>query len=246
MILRELISTKASDTAGFFGLQAEESIRWLKQKGITVLTHPKALDLGCGFGFFGYALLKVGFTITFSDEVNFIHESIPRPDKFIQFDICKNDFSELGTYDLVVFSNVLEHLPDPEKILSNIPKLLNENGMFYLCWTNWLSPYGGHEYTPYHYLGTKMASWLFKALPERFLIDGKSAPHTLGKNLFPTYIGKTLKFLRTIDGIEIIDYVPRYYPEYRWIAHMPILREFLTWNFAVLIRRTSNKVSKMT
>jgi len=78
------------------------------------------------------------------------------------------------------------------------------------------------------------------------LIDGKSAPHTLGKNLFPTYIGKTLKFLRTIDGIEIVDYVPRYYPEYRWIAHIPILREFLAWNFAVLIRRSSTSTSRTT
>src|SRR5438876_948251 len=54
MILRELISTKASDTAGFFGLQAEESIRWLTKMGVTAMTHPKALDLGCGFGFLGY------------------------------------------------------------------------------------------------------------------------------------------------------------------------------------------------
>jgi len=241
MILRELISTKSSDTARFFGLQAEESIRWLSEKKLTASTHPKALDLGCGFGFFGYALSKAGYATTFSDEVNFIHDSIPRPYEFIQFDICKDDFSQLGTYDLVVLSNVLEHLHDPEQILRNIPKLLNENGVFYLCWTNWLSPYGGHEYTPYHYLGSKMASWLFRVLPGKLLVDGKNAPHTLGKNLFPTYIGRTLKFLRTIEGIEIVDYVPRYYPEYRWIAHVPILREFLAWNFAVMIRRTFRK-----
>ena len=239
MILRELMSTKAADTARFFGLQADASIHWLSQKQVTASTHPNALDLGCGFGFFGYALSKAGYNTTYSDEVNFIHDSIPRPYEFIQFDICKDDFSRLRPYDLVVLSNVLEHLPDPDKILRNIPQLLNPNGVFYLCWTNWLSPYGGHEYTPYHYLGSKMASWLFRVLPAKLLIDGKNAPHTLGKNLFPTYIGKTLKLLRSMDGIEVVDYVPRYYPEYRWIAHAPLLREFLTWNFAVMIRRTS-------
>src|SRR5206468_2853962 len=164
MILRELMATKASDTARFFGLQAEESIRWLSEKKVIASSHPKALDLGCGFGFFGHALSKAGFATTFSDEVNFIHDSIPRPYQFIQFDVCKDDFSRLGTYDLVVFSNVLEHLPNPEKILRSIPELLNENGVFYLCWTNWLGPYGGHEYTPYHYLGPKLASWLFQVL----------------------------------------------------------------------------------
>ena len=246
MILRELMSTKASDTARFFGLQAEESMRWLSEKNITASSHPKALDLGCGFGFFGHALSKAGFATTFSDEVNFIHDSILRPYQFIQLDVCKDDFSRLGTYDLVVFSNVLEHLPDPEKILRNIPGLLNENGAFYLCWTNWLGPYGGHEYTPYHYLGSKAASWLFRVLPPKLLIDGKSAPHTLGKNLFPTYIGRTLRYLRTIDGIYIEDYVPRYYAEHRWIAHVPVLREFLAWNFAVLIRRCSRTAGRTT
>jgi len=234
------MATTASDTARFFGLQAEESIRWLSEKKVIASSHPKALDLGCGFGFFGHALSKAGFATTFSDEVNFIHDSIPRPYQFIQFDVCKDDFSRLGTYDLVVFSNVLEHLPNPEKILRSIPELLNENGVFYLCWTNWLGPYGGHEYTPYHYLCPKLASWLFQVLPAQLLIDGKNAPHTLGKNLFPTFIGKTLRLLRTIDRIEIEDFVPRYYPEYRWIAHVPIMREFLAWNFAVLIRRTSS------
>ena len=130
MILRELMATKASDTARFFGLQAEESIRWLSEKKVIASSHPKALDLGCGFGFFGHALSKAGFATTFSDEVNFIHDSIPRPYQFIQFDVCKDDFSRLGTYDLVVFSNVLEHLPNPEKILRSIPELLNENGVF--------------------------------------------------------------------------------------------------------------------
>lgn len=123
MILRELASTKSGDTARFFGLQAEESIRWLSQKGVTAATHPTVLDLGCGMGFFGQALSKVGYANTFSDDVDFIHHSIPRTDKFV-------------------------------------------------------------------------------------------------------------------------DYVPRYYPEYRWIAHIPLVREFLSWNFAVMIRRTRSNCAK--
>jgi arabinofuranan 3-O-arabinosyltransferase len=238
MILRELINTKrARNTERFFGLQAEESIRWLATRGVTASSHPKALDLGCGFGFFGHALAKVGFTATYSDDADIVHELIPRPYTFVQFDVCKDDYSKLGTYDLVVLSNVLEHLPDPERMLRSIPALLNPGGAFYICWTNWLSFYGGHEFTPYHYLGSRIATWLYRVLPEKLLIDGRNGPHELGKSLFPTYIGKTLRMLRSVEGIEIDDYVPRYYPEHRWIAHTPILREFLAWNFAVLVRK---------
>ena len=240
MLLTRLIRSKrGNQTGNFYGMQAEESIRWLKEMGITSATHRTALDLGCGNGFFGAQLAAAGFDTTFSDEVNFIDAVAPRPTQFIQFDICRDDLAKLGRHDLVILSNVLEHLPDPDRILRYIPDLLNPNGVFYLCWTNWLSPYGGHEFTPYHYLGSRMAAWLFERLPEKMLIDRhrQGHPHTLGKNLFPTYIGRTLKLLRGVEGVEVVDYVPRYYAELRWLAHVPILREFVCWNVAVLIRR---------
>jgi SAM-dependent methyltransferase len=241
MIIRELITYKGGNTEGFFGLQAEESIRWLTQLGITAKSHPKALDLGCGFGFFGKSLITNGYQMTFSDDSNFIHENVPHPYNFVEFDICKDDFAKLGTYDLVISSNVYEHLSNPQELLNNIPKMLNKNGVFYLCWTNWLGLYGGHEYAPYHYLGTRMGNWLLRKLPAKLVIDPpaqKTPPHTLGVNLFPTYIGKTLRQLRKLENVKIIDYVPRYYSEFRWIAHTPILREFLTWNFAVAVKRS--------
>jgi len=240
MLLARLVRTKGNEEAGsLYGMEAEEPLLWLKGKGITPATHRTALDLGCGNGFFGAQLGAGGFETTFSDEVNFIDASVPRPIKFIQIDICRDDLARLGRHDLVILSNVLEHLPDPNRILRYIPNLLNPKGVFYLCWTNWLSPYGGHEFTPYHYLGCKMATRLFERLPEKMLIDRRRQghPHTLGKNLFPTYIGRTLKLLRRVEGVEVVDYVPRYYAELRWLAHVPILREFVCWNFAVLIRR---------
>jgi SAM-dependent methyltransferase len=240
MLLTRLIRTKRSDDASnFYGMQAEESLRWLKGQGITSATHRTALDLGCGNGFFGAQLVAEGYATTFSDEKEYIDASVPRPINFIQFDICLDDLAKLGRHDLVILSNVLEHLPDPDRILKHIPNLLNPGGVFYLCWTNWLSPYGGHEFTPYHYLGCKMATWLHESLPEKLLIDRRrdGHPHTLGQNLFPTYIGRTLRLLRGVKGLEVVDYVPRYYSELRWLAHVPVLREFVCWNFAVLIRR---------
>jgi SAM-dependent methyltransferase len=239
MLLTKLISSKSLDPALFYGLQVDESIKWMKKMGVNSSTHPTVIDLGCGDGYFGHGLEMNGHSVTYLDYKRFISPDVGlAPIKFIQFDLAKDDFTTLGTYDLVVMSNTLEHLPDPQQTLANVTKLLTPGGILYLCWTNWLSPYGGHEFTPYHYLGSKMASWLYKVLPGKLLIDGRQPRHILNQTLFPTYIGQTLKWLKANPAIEIVDYVPRYYPNQRWIAHIPILREFISWNFAVLIRKT--------
>jgi len=203
MLLKKLIASKSLDAALFYGLQVDESITWMKTKGVNSSTHPRAIDLGCGDGYFGHGLETNGHTVTYLDYNKFISPDVGlTPIKFIQFDLAKDDFTTLGTYDLVVLSNTLEHLPDPQQTLANVTKLLNSGGILYLCWTNWLSPYGGHEFTPYHYLGSKMASWLYKVLPEKLLVDGRQPRHILNQTLFPTYIGQTLKWLKAIRGLS--------------------------------------------
>ena len=42
---------------------------------------------------------------------------------------------------------------------------------------------------------------------------------------------------KTQPELEIVKVTPRYYPELSWITALPGLREFLTWNCAVLLRK---------
>lgn len=233
MIIHKLIAhhLKNKDDGGFYLLQAEDAIRWIKQVGGRVGSGVKALDLGCGHGIFGEALAKEGCEVTFSDEQNFLAPHLQNA-PFKPLDLEREEIGNLGTYDLVICSNVLEHLSNPQRLLDMIPRALNPGGVFYLSWTNWLSPWGGHEFSPYHYLGKKRGHLIFDRIKR---VQRKHTPYI---NLFPTSIGDILKRLKQVPGIQLKGAAPRYYPEFSFVLSVPILREFATWNCALLIEKS--------
>ena len=58
-----------------------------------------------------------------------------------------------GTADVVFSSNVLEHVPDPMGLIEEMIRATRPGGLVYLSYTNWYSPWGGHEMSPWHYAG---------------------------------------------------------------------------------------------
>jgi len=233
MIIHKLIGSflrNQGGSPGFFLLQAQDAIQWIAQSGVRLDAKTTVLDLGCGFGDFGGELAKSGCRVTLADDDSFVlpdYASLP----FRQVNIDRDDLEQLGGYDLVICSNVLEHLTAPDRLLSAIPKLLTPEGRFYLSWTNWLSPWGGHEFSPYHYLGPKLGYRFYtKTL-------GKKSQHEPYRNLFPTHIGSILRKIRANPSLRICRISPRYYPEFSFLMHIPGVREFLAWNCAMLIGR---------
>lgn len=216
----------------FYRLQALEAIRWLEGKGVRPRTGLTVLDLGCGDGTFGVELVRLGAAVTFADENDWLPGEVPRS-QFRAINLDRDDPAALGRYDLIICSNVIEHLRRPEALLSAFPRLLNPGGHLYLSWTNWLSPWGGHDFSPFHYLGPALGPKLFDRWIKR--------PRQLrpGENLFVTHIGRTLRFLRSQPGLSIAALAPRYYTELAWLMRLPLLREFLAWNCAILVRRTA-------
>ncbi|MGV3774825.1 MAG: class I SAM-dependent methyltransferase [Verrucomicrobiales bacterium] len=233
MILHKLIQQhlKHKDDSDFYALQAVDAIRWLKKQGVPFGEQKiKALDLGCGHGIFGRELIKKGCDVTFSDEHNFLAVDLKNL-PFVQFNIEAQDLLNLPKFDLVICSNVLEHLSNPDEFIATIQNVLNPGGWFYLSWTNWLSPWGGHEFSPFHYFGPKLGPKVWDKLTKRKRI------HTPGENLFVTSIGHVKKQLVANPHINIVSLAPRYYPEAAFVLRLPILREFLTWNAAFLLKR---------
>jgi hypothetical protein len=100
-----------------------------------------------------------------------------------------------------------------------------------MSWTNWLSPWGGHDFSPFHYLGSHLGHRVYDVLR-----PGKRVhqPHI---GLFPTYIGKTIRQIRRVPEVRIRRMAPRYYTEFAWLMRLPLLREFLAWNCAMLLER---------
>lgn len=232
MIIHKLIAhhLKHGDDTRFYEMQAVDAIEWMLTQKIPMHSNIQALDLGCGHGVFGGELEKKACRVTYAD---IACELVPKRAgaPFIQIDLDQDDYGKLGSHDLIVCSNVFEHLSDPRRFLHNMRHLLNPDGYLYLSWTNWLSPWGGHDFSPFHYLGPHRGPALYDKL------IGKPRIHHPFKTLYPTYIGQTLKWIDELKGLRVTSCVPRYYNELGCLMNLPVLREFLAWNTAMLIQR---------
>jgi SAM-dependent methyltransferase len=137
-----------------------------------------------------------------------------------------------GGADVVFSSNVLEHVPDPMGLIEEMIRATRPGGLVYLSYTNWYSPWGGHEMSPWHYLGPRFAE-------RRYVRRYQRQPkHHCGVNLFQLHIGPVLRALRARPDIKIVEARPRYYPRWcRLLVRLPGLREVATWNLMLIMRR---------
>ena len=138
-----------------------------------------------------------------------------------------------GCADICFSSNVIEHVADPVGLISEMVRVTRPGGMIYLSFTNWYSPWGGHEMSPWHYLGPRFAE-------RRYTRQHQCKPkHKVGENLYQLHIGATLRLARSLRGAEVVAALPRYYPSWcRFVVRIPWLREVLTWNLLLVLRRT--------
>ncbi len=134
--------------------------------------------------------------------------------------------------DLVVSSNVLEHVPEPFAVVDEMARVLRPGGHLWLSFTNWYGPWGGHETSPWHYLGGGRARRRYAAR------TGRDPKNVFGESLFALHVGGTLRRLARHPGLDVVDARPRYLPEAaRGLVRVPALREVLTWNLEVLARK---------
>ena len=136
-----------------------------------------------------------------------------------------------GAFDGVISSNVLEHTPSPWAMTRELARVCRPGGFVFLSWTNWYSPWGGHEMTPFHYLGPRVGLRAYRVVHGR-----PPAENVPGRTLFPVHVGAVLKQLRRSD-LSILDVAPRYWPSLRVLGRVPGLREVAMWNCVVLLRR---------
>jgi SAM-dependent methyltransferase len=139
-----------------------------------------------------------------------------------------------GGADICFSSNVLEHVADPVGLIGEMVRATRPGGLIYLSFTNWYSLWGGHEMSPWHYLGPRFARRRYRRR------HGREPKHEVGSTLYRLHVGPVLRLVRSMDGIEIVDARPRYYPRWcRTVVRVPWLREVLTWNLLLVLRRTA-------
>jgi SAM-dependent methyltransferase len=137
-----------------------------------------------------------------------------------------------GSADACFSSNVLEHVADPVGLIDEMIRVTRPGGVIYLSYTNWYSPWGGHEMSPWHLLGADYAARRFV---RRY---GREPKHRVGANLYRVHIGPVLRMMRARRDVQIVDARPRYYPRWcKFIVRIPVLRELVSWNLLLILRR---------
>lgn len=137
----------------------------------------KILIIGCGsqddMGIINENCEGVGIDIS--------EEAIRKSkEKYPQFEYWVADATNLpfatDSFEGVVCSEVIEHIPEDKKVYAEVKRVLKDDGWFIVTTPNWLSPYG---------LARKIAEFLFK---KPFTsgdqpIDNWSTPYSLRKLL---------------------------------------------------------------
>jgi SAM-dependent methyltransferase len=222
--------TQYDDPEGFYTLLAEDTVELVND--YQSVSGSRVVDVGGGPGYFAAAFRRWGaegvFVEPFWDEMGERGRGLGYG---IVGDGLKLPFAD-GSFDITHSSNVIEHVVDPEGFFDEMLRILRPGGTMFLAFTNWFSPFGGHETSPWHYLGGEHAVNRYERA------HGHLPKNRFGTSLFRLDISDLLSWARNRQDADLIDAFPRYYP--RWtkgIVAIPGLREVATWNLVIVMRR---------
>lgn len=219
------------DPAAFYGELGTRAANDI-ERFLGPIAGQRVADIGCGPGWYTQALRGRGASvipIDYSEEELRLYGE--PPEGAIIGDAMDLPLAD-ESVDGVFASNMLEHTPDFRRVIGEMARVLRPGGWVYLSWTNWFSPWGGHDMTPYHLLGPRLGAWLYERSHA-----GSKPKNLLGHTLWPVHIGRTLRFIETRPDIEILRVEPRYWPRMRFVVRIPLLREVVTWNCLVWMRK---------
>uniref|UniRef100_A0A0N4Z9X6 Ubiquinone biosynthesis O-methyltransferase, mitochondrial n=1 Tax=Parastrongyloides trichosuri TaxID=131310 RepID=A0A0N4Z9X6_PARTI len=108
------------------------------------LNDKNIIEVGCGGGILSFALARLGASVTGVDACKeSIVASTASADRILNPEIRKrvnfiHDTIEniSNTYDIVVASEVIEHVPSVEDFVNNCSRLLNKNGIIFFSTIN--------------------------------------------------------------------------------------------------------------
>ncbi len=230
--LWRLWRNESADPESFYGVLAERAALDL-ERWFGPLEGQRIADIGCGPGWYTSAMRAVGADVVPIDhDIAALEAGGQAPAGAIVGDAMDLPLAT-GSLDGVFASNMLEHTPEPERVITEIARVLRPGGWAYVSWTNWFSPWGGHDMTPYHFLGPRLGLRLYQRR------HGHEPRCVYGTSLWPVHIGPTLRLIRSMPELHISAVEPRYWPSLKVIVDIPILREVATWNCVVRLRRSS-------
>ena len=198
----------------------------------TDLAGATVLDVGGGAGYFSEAMREAGARVVCLDvDAGEMSARDGSPAAAVLGSALQMPL-RTGSVDLCFSSNVLEHVPDPFRMGDEMVRVTRPGGMIYISFTNWLSPWGGHETSPWHYLGGRRAARRYERR------HGRRPKNAYGETMFGVSVGAALRWARRQRAADVVEVLPRYLPSWaRHVVAVPVLREFATWNLVLVLRR---------
>ena len=219
-----------SDPDHFYGVLAEDSVRQLGE--YVALEGATVLDVGGGPGYFADAFRRAGagYVGLEPDAGEMVARGEPQPGT------VRGSGEALpvrtAAVDVCYSSNVLEHVRSPWTMTAEMVRVTRPGGTVFLSFTPWLSPHGGHETGPWHYLGGHRAARRYRRR------TGREPKNRFGRSLFPVSVGAALRWARSCPDVDVVAALPRYHPWWAtWVVAVAGLRELVSWNLVVVMRR---------
>lgn len=223
----------------FQQFQGELLASFLESQGIPL--HDRLLlDLGCGLGGYGDMLRRHGARVIALDlKRGILSGAIP----LVHADALSAPFQSKA-FDMILCASLIEHVPDPGRLLEEIARLLRTGGIAYLSYPPFYSPLGGHHFSPFHLLGEKAALYIAHKRRRHARTTCKADEASAYPCSYRQAFGDWGLYRRTIAQVEDLlselpfDLIKR---STRWLpidfSGIPILREFLTWHVQFILRR---------
>lgn len=228
--LLRLYRREPDEPVPFYEFLARDTIMQLGRYGAKL--DGVVADIGGGPGYLADAVRRGGgrcVVVEYQVEELHLHDREPHA-------ALVGDGQQLGlrsgAADVVHSSNVLEHVPDPSRFIGEMVRMLAPSGIGYLSFTPWYSPWGGHETSPWHFVGGEYAA---KRYARR---HGVEAKNRYGTSLYELHLPPVRRALLANPAIEVLWDGPRYWPEtWRLLSRVPVVGEALTWNHLTVFRR---------
>jgi 2-polyprenyl-3-methyl-5-hydroxy-6-metoxy-1,4-benzoquinol methylase len=223
----------------FQSYQAELVCDYLLRKGVQI-RQKTIIDIGSGIGGFSEYFHSKGARVI---SIDLIHpRKMINNTGFIMGDGLNLPIRS-GSLEFIFCASVIEHVSDPQRIITEIYRALKPGGIVYISFPPFYSLRGGHRYSPFHYFGEQVARRILgdnkepKWIREIYFSqesDSKNQSISGGWGLNKVTINKFNKIVKS-SGLSRLDMSTRYMPVsfIRW----PILREVLTWHAQFLFQK---------
>lgn len=209
----------------------------------------RVVDFGCGEGYESIALVKEEQCVVLGLDTN------PRTlasakanaarsalgDEAVQFlDRPKREM--LGSFDVIISQNSMEHFPDPESIVAEMKALVRPNGLLLITFgPPWFAPYGSHMHffcrIPWLnilFSGRTVMNVraLYRSDGARRYVDVESGLNMMSLRKFESLIARS--------GLEVRGRNYGCVKGQNWLANIPLIRELFVNRVSVILSPRSD------